>query len=125
MKQSAPLERGRPGFALRVQCEECPWRTDVAPGRFSPERYQALAETCLQGLPWRPIFACHKTGEGREQACVGYLLRNGANNFVVRLAANSRKFDPQALRATGPLYDGFRAMAIANGWDPGDHPDFQ
>lgn len=81
-----------PGFALVIQCDECPWRRDVPTGRFPPERYRALARTCQQGLPFRPIFACHKTPEGKEQACVGFLLLNGRNNLAVRMAASHPDF---------------------------------
>ena len=119
------MSQVEPGFALTVQCDECPWRTDVPAGKFPPERYAALANTCLQGWPPRPIFACHKTPEGREQACVGYLMLNGENNIAVRIAASTGRLDFGALKARGPLYSGFREMAIANGFDPGDHPDYR
>lgn len=118
------MAKVEPGFALKVQCDECPWRSDVPTGKFPPERYAALADTCRQGWPPQAIFACHKTPEGREQACVGYLLRNGLNNIAVRIAASQARFDPKALEARGPLYESFREMAIANGFDPGNDRDF-
>lgn len=114
-----------PGFALKTQCNECPWRTDVDVGRFPPERYAALTNSCRQGWPPGPIFACHKTPEGKEQACVGYLLRNGTNNIAVRMAASQGRLSLADLKATGPLYDGFRDMAIANGHDPGNERDLR
>lgn len=114
----------QPGFALKIQCDECPWRSDVEVGRFPPERYKALENTCRQGWPPQPIFACHKTPEGKEQACVGYLMLNGRNNIAVRLAAIERRIDLTALQQRGPLYRNFREMARANGHDPGNNPDF-
>ncbi|HXE51207.1 MAG TPA: DUF6283 family protein [Ramlibacter sp.] len=113
----------KPGFALVIQCDECPWRRDVPTGNFPPERYAALANSCRQGYPPAPMFACHKTPEGKEQACVGYLLRNGTNNIAVRIAAAEGRVKLRALQVRGPLYDGFRAMAVANGYDPGDDSD--
>jgi hypothetical protein len=112
------------GFALKIQCDECPWRTDVKPGQFPPERYKALTSSCQQGWPPRPIFSCHKTPGGKEQACVGYLLRSGQNNIAIRLAQARGDIVLEELQARGPLYDHFRAMCIANGYDPGDHEDY-
>ena len=39
-------------------CAECPWRRDVPPGKFPPERFIALAHTAydLAGH----VFACHQ-----------------------------------------------------------------
>jgi Family of unknown function (DUF6283) len=113
-----------PGFALLIQCDECPWRSDVPTGKFLPERYAALADSCRQGWPPKAIFACHKSPEGKEQACVGYLLRNGTNSIAVRLAMAQGRCDPTKLQARGPLYDNFREMCLANGYDPGDDEDF-
>jgi hypothetical protein len=118
------MKKIEPGFAIKIQCDECPWRRDVPVGRFAPSRYRALAATCKQGWPPGPIFACHKTPEGKEQACVGFLLLNGRNNIGVRIAASQHRFNPGELRAVGPLYDGFREMCVANGFDPGDDADF-
>ncbi len=94
-------------------CEECPWRKDIEPGRFPPERFVALRRTAQQGF--NTIFACHKTAEGRETTCVGYLLVAGQNNFTIRLASATGDFDHTKLKATGPLYSSFEEMAKANG----------
>jgi hypothetical protein len=101
-------------FAVKRTCDECPWRKDVPTGRFPPERYRALAHSCEQGFS-RPVFACHKT-EGREKACAGFLLVEGFNNFIVRMAASAGRFDPNEITAAAPLYRSFRAMARANGY---------
>lgn len=70
-------------------CDECPWRADARPGRFTAERWAALADTADVGsgsAPMgAPMFACHKTGEGRDRACAG-LAVEGAGHVGVRLA---------------------------------------
>lgn len=113
---TVPLPRiGRP-------CRECPWRTDGEPGRFPAERYEQL--TCTSGRPGAeaglsaPLFACHKTQEGREQACAGWLATVGREHLGVRLAVATGRLDPAALDP-GPgwpvLYDSYESMAAANG----------
>lgn len=104
-------------FAMKRTCDECPWRRDVPVGKFPPERYQALEATCRPGgLP--NIFACHRTPEGAERACAGFLLVHGADNNCCRLAAMSGKWVPGEQIATGPLYESFDEMARANGYEP-------
>jgi Family of unknown function (DUF6283) len=103
------------GFRRKETCEECPWRKDVPVGRFPEERFISLRKTAEQGFN-KPIFACHKTSEGKgTQACVGYLLVAGHNNFAVRLASATGRFDHTQLKATGPLYESYEEMARANG----------
>lgn len=102
-------------FCGKTTCAECPWRKDVPTGRFPPERYINLADTCSDGDGLKPIFACHKTDDGKEQACVGYLLVEGYSNIVVRLASSRNSFNPEELESLGPLYDSFEELAIANG----------
>lgn len=105
---------GKETYQLRQTCNECPWRKDVEPGRFPPERFYTLARTARQG--WgNPIFACHKTIEGKDQACVGFLLVEGWNNFSVRWALAQRWFDPRDLKAAAPLYESYAEMAKVNG----------
>lgn len=112
-------------MTCRVPCNECPWRKDVPVGRFSPARYAALERTCQQRMA--PVFACHKTKEGNDRACVGYLLRDGENNLRVRLwqirsrhgdAAPHEQVSPETLSSPTKLYDSFYEMAEANGWRP-------
>lgn len=104
-------------FAVTTTCDECPWRRDVAVGRFPPERYKALENTCKQ-IFGGPIFACHKTHEGNERACAGFLLVEGWENISVRLAASAKRFDMSEITAAAPLYGSFAEMAVANGYDP-------
>jgi hypothetical protein len=110
-----------PAYALTKTCAECPWRRDVAVGRFPPERYRALRKTCQQGF--NKFFACHKSPEGDEFACVGYLMVDGENNFRVRMALIKKLYDPETLEAAGPLYGSFAEMARANGYDPDEDPE--
>lgn len=103
----------RPGFRMRRTCDECPWRKDVPVGRFAPERFVQLRKTVEQGFG--PLFACHKTHEGSDETCVGYLLVDGENNFNVRFAASQGRLHFEELEAAGPLYESFEEMARANG----------
>lgn len=104
----------RCAYAATTTCDECPWRKDVPVGRFAPERYVALAGTSKQDLG--TIFTCHKTDEGgNEHACVGWLMVDGPENLVVRLAAANGDIDFDRLRARGELYDSYGEMAEANG----------
>lgn len=98
----------------RKPCDECPWRRDVATGRFTPERFIALAP-CAHDMA-RTIFACHKSPEGREFACAGFLLQASIHNLTVRLARQA--FDVQS---PFPLFKSYRDMAHANGVPKG-HP---
>lgn len=83
----------------------------MAPERFPPERFEKLANTSLGPDGFKPIFACHKSADGKEIACAGYVLRDGHGNLVVRLAAK----DFGEVKAAAPLYPDYRAMAKANG----------
>lgn len=102
-------------FARATPCDECPWRCDVAVGRFPPERFEKLVSTIGGSDGFRPIFACHKAPEGDEFACAGYLLTEGLSNLAVRIAAGQKRFDPRALHSPYPLYKRYEEMARANG----------
>lgn len=103
-------------------CAECPWRTDVSPGRFSPERFIALARTAYDMATTQ--FACHKSPEGAEVGCAGFVLRGATHNLGARLSARRGDLDPRDVTSPYPLHADYRAMAIANGVDP-DHPALQ
>lgn len=101
-------------------CAECPWRSDVPPRRFAPERFIALAATAYDTSPIQ--FACHKSPETAPVGCAGFVLRGAAHNLGARLAASFGRLDHAAVSDGGrPLYADYRAMAIANGV-PADHP---
>lgn len=100
-------------------CDECPWRLDVPPGQFSPERFIALAETAYDLAMVQ--FACHKSPEGHEFGCAGFVLNGATHNLGARLAMSNGRLDPRKIRTEHPLHPHYRAMAIANGVPP-DHP---
>lgn len=104
-------------FRATRTCAECPWRKDVPVGRFPPERFERLRSTVQQGFG-QPVFACHKSTEGKDVACVGFLLVEGCQNFAVRLAIIRGDVDFSKLEATGPLFEDYEAMAAANGVSP-------
>lgn len=98
---------------IKTTCTECPWRKDVAPGRFPPERFIALAP-CAYDLA-RTVFACHKSPVGEEFACAGFLLQSAGHNLSVRMARHA--FD---VSSPHELFGNYPDMAIANGVDPDD-----
>ena len=98
----------------RRPCDECPWRRDVVTGRFSPDRYEALAETARDMA--RPLFACHKSEAGRDVTCAGFLLRGAEHNLTVRMAIFTKRYDPSNVSDGGiELYNDYTEMARANG----------
>lgn len=82
-------------------CPECPWRVDTEPGQFDACRYDALRNTT--GSPGReapfgaPMFACHKSPEGREFACAGWLAAVGCEHVSVRFAVIAGQLPAEAL----------------------------
>jgi hypothetical protein len=102
----------------RCPCAECPWRRDTPPGQFPACRYEQLADT--PGRPGAeaglraPLFACHKTAEGREQACAGWLAVTGRDHLGVRLAVATGRLPAEVLDpgAGWPaLFDSYDEMA--------------
>lgn len=103
-------------------CSECPWRRDVPVGQFDPERYIALESTSRgpDGHPMLgdPLFACHKTKEGAELACAGWLAVEGLDHLNIRLAlATGQLVWEDVLKPEGwpELYSSYTEMAAANG----------
>lgn len=97
-------------------CDECPWRVDAEPGRFPSCRYDALRDTTVQRLG-APIFACHKSPEGGERACAGWLAVEGHRHISVRLACAAGRLDPAALEPGDGwpvLYASYDELAAAN-----------
>lgn len=104
-------------------CAECPWRRDTTPGQFPACRYDALRTTSEQqpgaepGFD-APMFACHKSPEGREEACAGWLAAVGHRHLGVRLAVATGRLPATALTPGGdwpPLFDTYRDMAATQG----------
>lgn len=100
---------------VKRPCNECPYRVDAEPGRFEEERWEALRSSSADERGMGPeydgvLFACHKTAEGAERACAGWLAVEGANHPQVRL---------DVLRGTIPM----EALSPGKDW-PALHPDF-
>lgn len=99
-------------------CAECPWRRDIEPGQFPAERYEELRNTTGSrgkevGID-APIFACHKSTEGQETPCAGWLAAVGFDSLGVRIAAAQGRIPPEALRPGPdwpPLFDNYEEMA--------------
>lgn len=98
-----------------IPCAECPWRTDLAVGKFPPERYVALAATAYD--MGGTVFACHMSKDGGEFACAGFILQSSAHNFSCRMSRGT--FD--GVHSPYPLFNSYRELAVANGV-PEDHP---
>lgn len=83
-------------------CAECPWVKATPPGQFSRERFEALRGTT--GEPGAEvgigagIFACHKSQEGRELPCAGWLASVGYWHIGMRLAAARGEIPGTAFR---------------------------
>jgi hypothetical protein len=99
-------------------CDNCPWRKDAEPGEFQVERYRNLARSAYDLS--NVLFACHKTPEGKEAVCTGFLLRGAQHNLAVRFALMRGEIDPETISCDAELYGDYRAMAEANGVDPED-----
>lgn len=98
-------------------CAECPWRRDVPPGQFEPERFRSLARTAYDMSS--VLFQCHKSSDQRPTVCAGFLLRGALHNLAVRLAI-SREEIGSAEDGGYPMVADYREMAIRNGVDPDD-----
>lgn len=113
---SAPTPSKR--YTLRAPCNNCPFRTDVAP-YLRPKRAQEIAAALRSGGE----FACHKTtvhvedetGDDplvddptRSRFCAGALAtmeREGASNQMTRIAERLGMYEPDKLNATEqPVY---------------------
>jgi uncharacterized protein DUF6283 len=102
-------------------CANCPWRRDSPAGEFAGERYEALRVTagrpgCEVGLG-APMFACHKSEEGRDRACAGWLAVAGIEHLGVRLAVALGRLPASALRPGDrwpDLFSSYEEMADRN-----------
>src|SRR4051812_21883583 len=100
-------------------CSECPWRKDTPPGQVTAARYKALRATTgergAEAPMGSPMFACHKSNEGADMPCAGWLAAVGLEcSIQVRLLAASGAIPKSALRP-GPdwpeLFSSYAAMA--------------
>lgn len=99
-------------LAPKRPCAECPWRTDVAAGRFQAERFALLASSAYDQS--FTLFQCHKTSDTRPVVCAGFILQGSAHNLSVRMAQGRGELTDVAAAGL-PLFPTYRAMAIANG----------
>lgn len=111
-------KRDGKGWNRREPCEQCPWRADLPTGVFPAEAYRISANTAYDAS--FNTFACHMSGSEKPATCAGFLLRNADNNLGVRFAAAQGVLKTPITDGGFPLYDSYRAMAIANGVDPDD-----
>jgi hypothetical protein len=98
-------------------CEECPWRRDTPSGQFPRERYEALENTV--GGPGEevglggPIFACHKSAEGKELPCAGWLAVVGIEHLGVRVSISQGHLPPEVLKPADDwpdLFDSYEEL---------------
>jgi hypothetical protein len=99
-------------------CSGCPWRVDAPLNAFPPQVFQDSARTTYDMATH--TFGCHSSSRSAPQTCAGFLLRGASDNLTVRLAVVSGRIDPDSIGSPVELYSDYRAMAIANGVDPGD-----
>jgi hypothetical protein len=95
---------------------------DVAAGQFPPERYEALRETTgEQGREaplGAPMFACHKSVDGQEFVCAGWLASVGYESLTARVAASQGIIDPEGFEpgADWPeLHASYAALEAVHG----------
>lgn len=103
----------------QTPCDECPWRRDVPVGRFPPNRFRMLVATARDMA--RRTFACHKSKDGHEFVCAGFLLQQSAHNFTIRMALRDQGDFIKDIHSPWPLFTNYREMAIANGIKPDAH----
>lgn len=97
-------------------CDNCPWRvgasTDTIPG-FDAAKMQNLARACRDdGLS---VMACHKSTEGRDVPCAGFVVAAGFRSIGVRLLVSLGQLDVADYATDGPLHGSFEAMLGAAG----------
>jgi hypothetical protein len=102
-------------------CARCPWRRDTPPGEFPAERFERLRSTSprpgADEPDWAaPMFACHKTRQGDERACAGWLATVAHRHLGVRLAV-ARLLLPGKVLRPGPgwpaLFETYAEMEAA------------
>jgi hypothetical protein len=102
---------------MKKPCAECPWRCDVPVGTWPAERFENLSFTCRDD--GRAVMACHKSVEGEDLFCVGFVVAVGCGESIgLRLAAAQGRLDPRQYGSDVPLYIDFDHMLTANGLTP-------
>ena len=86
----------------KAPCAECPWVTTTPPGQFSTERYESLRHTTGTGHDQAPLgaplFACHKSTEGMDLPCAGWLAAVGLESITVRVLVAQGRLPASVLR---------------------------
>jgi hypothetical protein len=109
----------------KTLCTECPWATTTPPGQFPPARYAALQATT--GRPGHeaplgaPLFACHKSSEGKDVPCAGWLAAVGLESIQVRVLIAQGRLSRSVLvpgEDWPPLFASYAAMARRQGKEP-------
>lgn len=103
----------------RYPCAECPFRRDTEPGMFPASRYEALRSTVGDPAPpGAPVFACHKTSEGKDQVCAGWLAVTGWGHVGIRLALARGELPVEAMEPGEDwpeLFSSYEKMAEVQG----------
>lgn len=89
-------------FIPKRPCPPCPWVKTTPSGEFTEERYEQLRATSPDengcGPEFNaPAFACHKSPEGEEYTCAGWLASVGHKHPNVRFAIVMGQIDESAL----------------------------
>lgn len=97
-------------------CKSCPWRIGNTPDtipNFKADLSAKLSQTCRDdGLQ---IMACHKSREGREIPCAGFVLQVGPESIGLRFAVRRGAVNPDEYETDAPLHATFEAMHRAQG----------
>ncbi len=96
---------------MKIPCADCPWRKD-APIQWSADRFQNLALTCRDD--GASIMACHKSREGNDLPCVGFVVQVADESIGLRIAAATGRIDLREYEDGGhELFGSFEEMLAA------------
>lgn len=91
----------------------CPWRKDAPPGYWDRSHFENIARECRgDGMT---TMLCHKSTKERPIICAGWAAVVGFDSIGLRLAAISKRYDPEKLNIEGlTLYRSMDEMIRAN-----------
>lgn len=109
-------------------CRTCPWRRENPAGgelipRFEQAMMDGLTNTVGEEDAFRPIMACHYSGEDAF-ACRGYVAQEGWRNLSVRILASDGTIDVSRIMEACEkidLYPDFTTMLRA--YQEANRPD--
>lgn len=101
----------------RRPCKSCPWIVSNTPDtipNYDPEKAACLARSCRDD--GTSVMACHKSREGAEFPCAGFIAQVGVDSIGVRLGVTFGQirlddYEP----GPEPLHPDFEAMHRAQG----------